>query len=103
MRGYPKVLKTRYDYDYVRANFDKEYWLKDFQALLDSAYVWVFTGMLKNKEDGIEDETHKIEVMSDTEDGKEEYMQFELKYDQNCMLEKIGYTMSEVAIIINNA
>lgn len=46
MVGYPKSLKTKEDYEYVRNNFPKEMWKKDFQALLDSSYDWFFVEKL---------------------------------------------------------
>ena len=49
MVGYPKSLKTKEDYEYVRNNFPKEMWKKDFQALLDSSYDWFFVEKLLKK------------------------------------------------------
>ena len=31
MRGYPKHLNTRADYEYVRTHFPKEMWKEDFE------------------------------------------------------------------------
>ena len=36
MRGYPKNLNTKKDYEYVRANFPAEEWKPDWQKLLDT-------------------------------------------------------------------
>ena len=32
MRGYPKYLSTKADYEYVREHFSKEQWQADFQV-----------------------------------------------------------------------
>ena len=49
MKGYPQHLNTKADYMYVRANFPREQWLPDFQALLDSTHDWFFEKHLDTK------------------------------------------------------
>ena len=39
MKGYPKNLNTKFDYLYVKENFKRELWEKDFQNLLDTRMV----------------------------------------------------------------
>lgn len=92
MRGYPAVLNTKQDYEYVRLNFPKSMWKKDFQALLDNIYDWFFVAVLAENEQGIEDETHKIEV--DNETGVRS--QYVYMFNQNCKLVQLGYTPEEV-------
>ena len=60
MKGYPKTLSSKKDYLYVREHFSREQWLPDFQALLDSYQDWFFGKHLETKDEGIEDDTHKI-------------------------------------------
>ncbi len=49
---YPQYLDTYDDYEFVRKNFDRKYWVRDFQNLLTDAYVDVplgeFTPVLEN-------------------------------------------------------
>ena len=42
MKGYPKNLNTKFDYLYVKENFKKDLWEKDFQNLLDTRMDWFF-------------------------------------------------------------
>lgn len=92
MKGYPAILNTRQDYEYVRLNFPKEMWKKDFQALLDIVHEWFFVKFLSENEQGIEDETHKIEV--DKETGVRS--QYAYIFSSNCKLIQLGYTPEEV-------
>ena len=51
MKGYPKNLKTKFDYLYVKENFKRELWEKDFQNLLDTRMDWFFVKNLDSQED----------------------------------------------------
>lgn len=99
MKGYPKTLHTREDYEYVRINFPKSQWEKDFQFLLDSLYEWFFVKELLDGEEGIVDDTHKVEVQeADEEQGIEKTTryQFEWRLNPNCKLIELGYTVEQV-------
>lgn len=104
MVGYPKHLNSKADYEYVRTHFDRTYWEKDFQDLLDSVNHWVPTKELTRRQVGITDDTHKvIEIpASQSEDGKLHKTQFELVENPTCKLYRIGYTKEEVQNILNN-
>lgn len=107
MKGYPKHLNTREDYEYVRANFPKEKWLPSFEALLQDTENWFFESNLANKAAGIEDATHKIVESTTTPAEGEEavttYAQYVLKTDTNAKIFRIGYTVAEVEAIIASA
>lgn len=92
MKGYPAFLNTKQDYEYVRMNFPKEVWKKDFQALLENVYEWFFTNIIPEGEQGIEDETHRIKV--DNETGVRS--QYAYMFNSNCKLIQLGYTPEEV-------
>ena len=97
MQGYPKHLNTKADYEYVRANFPKDMWAKDWQALLDSRKNWFFIKDLPDKASGIEDATHKIVENMGMEDGeKVTYSQYELRDDENATIFRLGFTVEEV-------
>ena len=93
MRGYPKYLNSREDYEYIRKNFPKEEWKKDFKALIDTRLEWFNTG---KTDAGVNDETHK--VVEDKDSG--EKYQFELKENPSCKLFRVGYTAEEVEKIL---
>lgn len=96
MKGYPKFLSTKADYEYVRSNFPKEAWAKDFQALLDTQYEWMYVKDLEDGEIGMSDDTHKIEIDSEQLGGDGTRRQYEYAYNPHCKLVQIGYTADEV-------
>lgn len=109
MKGYPQHLNTKADYMYVRANFPREQWLPDFQALLDSTHDWFFEKHLDTKEDGLVDSTHKVVENKSVELDKEgkpiekvTYSQYVLKENPLCKLNLIGFTVDEVLEILNS-
>ena len=94
MVGYPKFLNTKEDYEYVRNNFPKNEWEKDFKALLDGEKDWFNVG---ETDDGIIDDTHK--VIKDEQTGKT--YQYELQVNPSCKIHRIGYTREEVEKALN--
>lgn len=99
MIGYPSTLNDRADYEYVRENFPKSEWKQDFQDLLDTVYEWFNIGKLKDGEEGVTDETHKV-VDGGTEEGESERYQFEYKENPNARIFQLGYTVDEVKAIL---
>ena len=99
MKGYPKHLNTKEDYEYVRQNFSKEAWEEDFKNLLDTQYDWFFEKELAEGEEGIIDTTHK--VVENEQDGKATHSQYKWDYNPFCKLARIGYTEQEVQDILN--
>lgn len=94
MRGYPKNLNTKKDYEYVRANFPAEEWKPDWQKLLDTMKDWFFEGNLESKDDGVVDETHKIVESGQGEE--KTYAQYVLEVNPTCKLLQLGFTEAEV-------
>jgi predicted SAM-dependent methyltransferase len=94
MKGYPKHLNTKQDYEYVRKNFPKRKWEKDFKALLESEKVWQQVKVLDDKAKGVVDDTHKV---AESENGK---VQMELKIDKNSKMARLGYTREDVERIL---
>ena len=92
MVGSPKYLNTRFDYEYVKDNFDnwREYW----QELYDSRMIWqAVEGPVTP------DDTHRI-IPSQDEDGNPTPIYQELTLDAHCKLLRLGFTESEVAAAI---
>jgi hypothetical protein len=96
MKGYPKHLNTKQDYEYVRKNFPKRKWEKDFQALLESEKAWQVTKSLSKEENDVEDKTHKVIEAEDTR------VQMELKVNKNSKMKRLKYTNEEVNEILQN-
>jgi hypothetical protein len=94
MKGYPKHLNTKQDYEYVRKNFPKRKWEKDFKALLESEKAWQMTKELDSKEVGLEDKTHKVVESEDIR------TQMELKDDPNSKMRRLGYTREDIEKIL---
>jgi hypothetical protein len=94
MKGYPKHLNTKQDYEYVLQNFPKQRWEKDFEALLKSEKAWQVTKILASETEGVEDEMHKI-IKSD-----DEIVQMALKTDENSKMKKLGYSRNEIEKIL---
>lgn len=94
MRGYPKNLNTKEDYEYVRANFPAEEWKPDWQKLLHTMKDWFFEKDLESEDQGVADETHKI---VETMQGEEKlYAQYVLEVNPTCKLLQLGFTEDEV-------
>lgn len=102
MRGYPKTLASREDYEYVAANFPPELWRPDWQNLLDTMCDWFFDRELADKSEGIEDATHKIEQSeNETGTGTVRYVQYVWRVNPTCKLFRIGFTETEVRQKLN--
>ena len=100
MVGYPSHLNTKEDYEYVRLNFPKEQWQKDFQDLLDTRYEYRFDHFLADDEVVNVDVPYRI--MLENVDGKELpqralYVQF---YVENNRMVQLGYTEEEIQNIL---
>lgn len=105
MRGFPKNLNTKFDYEFVLANFTdtaegKAKVKQEFQKLLDSVKGWFFVKDLPSAEAGIEDETHKV-VVSKNENDEDTFTQYELRDNPTCKLFKLGFTVAEVQAIVD--
>lgn len=103
MRGFPKNLNTKHDYDYIRANFPMEQWIPEYQILLDSRFVWLPTGELAGEAEGINDATHKVEIEQETTESPAKYIQYELSENSNAKIFRLGFTVAEVEGILTAA
>lgn len=119
--NYPKFLNTKEDYEFARKNFDRNFWIDDFEKLYGEAHRYTYKGRLS------EDETNIEFVKSDEEkflkkplpmtewveqkklfDGityeifkhKEIKYVFVIELKPDSKLAKIGYTSKEVENII---
>lgn len=96
MKGFPKFLNTKADYEYIKDNFPAEQWKPRWQNLLDERKNWFPTGQVESEEAGITDDTHKVVKYEDTSEGTTAYTQMELQDDPNSTLFRLGFTVEEV-------
>ena len=108
MRGFPKNLNTKFDYEYVLENFtdieeNRNRVIMEFKALLASVQGWFFEKTLKSEAEGINDETHKVVVSEANQpDTETTYSQYILKDNSSAKLFNIGYTKKQVLDIIDS-
>ena len=92
MRGYPRFLNSKSDYEYVKKHFPKYKSAPDFQELIEDYKKWIKLEELVKKEDGLIDKTHKI-VEEENESKEKVYYQYEFKVDPNCKLKRLEPTL----------
>lgn len=103
MRGFPKYsdISTKYDVENLKGTFPKET-KKFLETIRDDRFIWVTTGTLERKEDGITDETHRVIEVKDNESEEITYAQQEYIEDSNARMFRMGYTLEEIEILIES-
>ena len=94
MRGIPKHLNTKFDYEYIK-NQNLSGWQTQYQALLDNRLNWFKTADLSPDDAGITDATHRVRTEKNLDGATIKYQQ-ELQEDPNCKLFRLGFTQTEV-------
>ncbi|MBQ3569550.1 MAG: hypothetical protein IJA20_02630 [Methanocorpusculum sp.] len=102
MKGFPKNLNTKHDYEYIRANFPVEQWAPEYQMLLDSRFMWLPTGVLESEAEGIVDATHKVEVEQESAEAPAKYIQYELLENEKAKIFRLGFSVEEVESILTS-
>lgn len=93
MRGVSKWINTKEDI-LNNMEVDKKATKKKLQEMLDGRFSWIPVKPLEEKNDGIEDETHKVVTMQAMDGGdEEEHWQYELREDPNAWMFRIGLTV----------
>jgi len=94
MRGYPRCLATKSDYDAVKELYPEKY-QAELQTLYSGKSIWTKTGDVAKEAAGVTDATHKVIPIIDagTLSAK---VQLTLVDDPNCKLLRIGYTVKDV-------
>jgi len=97
MRGFPKHLNTRADYEYVAGAFPAEKWQPHFQALLEQRSAWIPAGELKEGEKVVESKSVRVAEVRD-ETGRTVLVRVreELRDDPNALIARLGFTVEEV-------
>lgn len=102
MKGFPKHLNTRQDYEYIRAHFPVEQWKPAFQALLDGVNDWFYVSDHSSSKGLVEDDTHKV-VESQNDEGQTIYIQYEYRKNPAAQIFRVGYTERGVKNILKEA
>lgn len=100
MKGFPKTLNTKSDYEYVRQHFPKEECLPVFQELLDTEHDWFFDRYLDEGEVVEKDSTHRVEKPKEETSGIAKDSLYVFKSNPNCKMYALGYTKEEVEAIV---
>jgi hypothetical protein len=101
MRGFPKVLNSRQDYENIINDFGyTEKVKRAYQGLLNTAEKYEFDKELAAESDrtGTEPE---YKVMTQEEEGTEKIVQFKLVGNPNGKIFRLGFTVDEVQEVID--
>ena len=100
MKGYPKRLSTKADYEYVRDHFPEKKWKRDWQALIDDETKWIADhAPMDSKSVVTESDTKKIIAAEDT--GERTLVEY--KSDPQARLYRLGFTKQDVQKSLDNA
>lgn len=94
MRGIPKVLATKADYELLKELYPEEH-KKRCQELLDNQYVWEPQAVLAEKDIGKTDSSNKV-IENVDEKGVVIKMQMTKVLDSASKLLRLGFTADEV-------
>lgn len=96
MRGFPRNLNTKEDYQYIRDNFPREQWVPHWQALLDTCKDWFFVRTLNDGETAPAGGSYMV-VPFEAREGADAYNAlYELRHYDTCKLYLLGFTEAEV-------
>lgn len=95
MRGFPKSLNTKADYEYIRQNFSKDQWAPAWQALLDTRQDWFFDRYLDDSEEVELTESQKI-VEAQDNDAEQKRSLYILKDIPTSKFNRLGFTVQEI-------
>ena len=99
MKGKPHSLNSKADYYYVKENFEKDYWKPLWQNMYDLRMQWMPGEILEKPEDGIVDETHRIQENKDETGGEDAKVTYQQEtYMENPLSDfvRMGFTVEEV-------
>ncbi|CAK02287.1 hypothetical protein [Bartonella tribocorum] len=104
MIDYPEHLNSKEDYLNM-LSFDKIETVRRLEMLLSTRFYWVFVKELSEGEEGIEDDTHRVCVETETPvdlDGPSiaKRYQYELQESEYAPIFKLGFRVDEVEQLI---
>lgn len=100
MRGFPKVLNSRQDYENIVSDFGyTEKVKRAYQGLLNTAEKYKFDKELATESDRTGPEP-EYKVMTQEEEGTETIVQYKLVDNPNGKIFRLGFTVQEVQEVI---
>lgn len=101
MRGFPKVLNSRQDYENIINDFGYTAKVKRaYQGLLNTAQKYEFDKELAAESDRT-GSAPEYKVMTQEEEGTEKIVQYKLVDNPNGKIFKLGFTIDEVQEVID--
>jgi len=101
MRGFPKVLNSRQDYENIVSDFGyTEKVERAYQGLLNTAEKYEFDKELAAESDRT-GPAPEYKVMTQEEEGTEKIVQFKLVDNPNGKIFRLGFTIDEVQEVID--
>jgi hypothetical protein len=100
MKGFPKHLNTKQDYLNLLPLFPEQT-KAELQRLLDERIGWVTTSRLNDGDEGLTDETHRVDALEDDTGTVTERYQVQYMEDPAAELFRVGFTVEEVEGLIN--
>ena len=101
MRGFPKVLNSRQDYENIISDFGYTAKVKRaYQGLLNTAEKYEFDKELAAESDRT-GPAPEYKVMTQEEEGTEKIVQFKLVDNPNGKIFRLGFTIDEVQEVID--
>ena len=102
MRGEPKHLNSKFDYEYLKENYPEDIWRPAFQRLYDDRMREFNAGVLADGDSGIVDDTHSVIESKDmTSDAVIRY-QYEMAVNPDAHMFRIGYTEEEILTLLGS-
>ncbi|WP_175869620.1 hypothetical protein [Bartonella gabonensis] len=104
MIEYPEHLNSKEDYLNM-LSFDKAETVRRLEMLLSTRFYWVFIKELSEGEEGVEDDTHKVVLITEMpSDLKGDFVvkrcQYELQESEYAPLFQLGFSVEEVEQLI---
>lgn len=101
MRGFPKVLNSKQDYENVISDFGYTAKVKRaYQGLLNTAKKYEFDKELATESDRT-GPSPEYKVMTQEEEGEETIVQYKLVDNPNGKIFRLGFTVQEVQEVID--
>ena len=96
----PFIPGTKQDYFVYKQFAPEELWRKAFETLLSERKNWFNVKTLAKREDGIEDDTHKIVEENDMDTNSTVFYQMELRDDMASNFHRFGFTVEEIEKVL---
>ena len=100
MRGFPKHLNTKQDYQNMLKSIQEET-KEALRAVYDGRFTWQPVKKLKDNENPKQTDTKQIREIPAMEEGQIERWLYEYKEDANAWFFKLGFSVEEAETILN--